>query len=65
MEKKFGSSVSITGEATPNTSGYLEVVLADSGKVLHSKKAGDGYVDTSAKMEKIYKGVEEAIKQQG
>ncbi len=62
MEKRFGDKVAVTGEATPNTSGWLEVTLVDSGKVLHSKKNGDGYVDTDAKMDKIYKGVEEAIK---
>ena len=31
------------------------------GAVLHSKKNGDGYVDTEAKMNKIAQGVEEAL----
>jgi hypothetical protein len=31
------------------------------GPVLHSKKNGDGYVDTEAKMNKIIQGVEEAL----
>ena len=32
------------------------------GAVLHSKKNGDGYVDTSAKLEKIFEGVTAALK---
>ena len=32
------------------------------GALLHSKKGGDGYVDTAAKLEKIFSGVEAALK---
>jgi hypothetical protein len=32
------------------------------GKLLHSKKNGDGYIDSEAKLQKIFKGVEEALK---
>jgi hypothetical protein len=38
----------------------LEVEIV-GGPVLHSKKNGDGYVDTEAKMNKIIQGVEEAL----
>jgi len=31
------------------------------GELLHSKKNGDGYVDSQAKMEKIFNGVEKAL----
>ncbi len=31
------------------------------GPLLHSKKGGDGYVDTEEKMNKIFQGVEEAL----
>lgn len=63
MEKHFGDKIAVTGESTPTTTGALEVQLVDSGKVLHSKLNGDGYVDTDAKMDKIMQGVEEALKQ--
>merc|ERR1712203_70402 len=53
LEAKFGDKVEVTGEGTPETTGYLEV--EDVGcAVLHSKKGGDGYVDTSEKMNKIF-----------
>ncbi len=52
----------MTGESTPGMTGWLEVVLVDSGRLLHSKKNGDGYVDTDAKMQRILDGVEEALK---
>ena len=51
----------MTGEGTPNSTGYLEVQVV-GGKLLHSKKNGDGYVDTEEKMQKIIKGVEEAVR---
>jgi len=61
LEDKFPGQLEITGEATPNTSGWLEVQIVE-GALLHSKKNGDGYVDTSAKLEKIFAGVEAALK---
>ena len=41
-------------------SGWLEVEIV-GGILLHSKRNGDGYVDTKAKMDKIIQGVEEAL----
>lgn len=61
MEKRFGDKVTVTGESIPGTSGVFEVSIKESGKMLHSKKGGDGYVDTDAKLEKICAGVQEAI----
>merc|ERR1712156_864059 len=60
LEAKFGDKVEVTGEGTPDTTGYLEVEIV-GGAVLHSKKNGDGYVDTSDKMNKIFAGVEAAL----
>ena len=57
---KFGDKISVEGIKTPDTSGKLEVQVV-GGKLLHSKKGGDGYVDTDDKMNKIIKGVEEAL----
>jgi len=52
--------VEITSEGTPGTTGWFEVQVV-GGKLLHSKKNGDGYVDSDAKLEKIVKGIKEAM----
>jgi len=56
----FGDDVEVTGEGTPNSTGWLEVQIV-GGKLLHSKKNGDGYVDTPAKMKKILDGIQAAL----
>ncbi|XP_013412270.2 selenoprotein W [Lingula anatina] len=61
LEQEFGTDVVITGEGTPQATGYFEVQI-ENGKLLHSKKNGDGYVDSEAKFHKITKGIEEALK---
>ena len=50
----------MTGEGTADTTGWLEVQI-EGGALLHSKKNGDGYVDTDAKLEKIFSGVAAAL----
>jgi selT/selW/selH-like putative selenoprotein len=51
IEARFpGAALTITGEGTPAATGYLEVQIV-GGPLLHSKKNGGGYVDTTAKME--------------
>ena len=40
---------------------HWEEVQVVGGALLHSKKGGDGYVDTGAKMDKIFAGVEAAL----
>jgi selT/selW/selH-like putative selenoprotein len=52
--------VNVNGEATPNVSGALEVVVESKG-VVHSKKGGDGYVDTPEKMQKIKDAVKSVV----
>ena len=61
LEKAFPNQLEITGEAIPGMSGCFEVVLVESGKVLHSKKNGQGYVDNDAKLEAIVAGIKEAL----
>ena len=61
LEKAFPNQLEITGEAVPGMSGCFEVVLVESGKVLHSKKSGQGYVDNDAKLEAIIAGIKEAL----
>lgn len=60
LEQVFGDAVYVTGEGTTYSTGWLEVQVV-GGKLLHSKKNGDGYVDSTQKMQRIIKGVEEAI----
>lgn len=52
--------VEITSEGTPTTTGFFEVQI-EGGKLLHSKKNGDGYVDTDAKLKKIVDGIKAAL----
>ena len=42
--------------------GFFEVEIVSLKKVVHSKKEGDGYVDSEAKKEAIAKAIEEALK---
>ncbi|XP_077863084.1 selenoprotein W-like [Saccoglossus kowalevskii] len=59
LEKKFPGILDISTKATPTITGWLEIEA--SGKLIHSKKNGDGYVDTQAKYEKIFAGIENAL----
>ncbi len=60
LESRFPGQVEVTGEAVPGSTGQLEVQIV-GGKMLHSKLGGDGYVDTDAKLNAIFAGVEEAL----
>jgi len=59
----FGADdLEFTFEATPTQTGYFEVTV--NGKLIHSKKNGDGYVSASkAKLDKIIAAVDTALKQ--
>jgi selT/selW/selH-like putative selenoprotein len=61
LEKAFPDQLEIKGEAVPGMSGSFEVVLVESGKVLHSKNNGQGYVDTGAKLDAIISGIKEVL----
>lgn len=60
MVSRLGDKVSVTGIKDADRSGRFEVQIV-GGKLLHSKKGGDGFVDNDEKLEKIIKGIEEAI----
>jgi len=45
---------------TQEVTGFLEVQII-GGKLLHSKKNGDGYVDNDAKMQRILNGIQEYL----
>lgn len=51
MENFPSGSLEFDFYATPNATGYFEVEV--NGKLVHSKKNGDGYVNSEAKVENI------------
>lgn len=59
LTKFDDTEVEVEGYGTPGITGYLEVEVA--GKLVHSKKAGDGYVDSDGKMQKILNAVKAAL----
>ena len=61
MPHVCNAQVNCVGEATPNVSGFLEVLIENTGALVHSKKGGDGYVDSPEKMQKIKDAVKTAI----
>lgn len=61
INNKFGNKVEVTLESTPTVTGFLEVSIPSTGQLLHSKKNGDGYVNTTAKMQKIVDAVRDAL----
>ncbi|CAH3122668.1 unnamed protein product, partial [Porites lobata] len=63
LENFDDDEVEVEGYGTPETTGWLEVSV--NGKLIHSKKNGDGYVDSDKKMKKIIQAVEDAVKSQG
>jgi len=58
IESKFPGKTEVIDDKIPGVTGFFEVELEEKGEVLHSKKNGDGYVDTPAKLEKIMSGIE-------
>lgn len=59
IENEFGQDVEVVGESPPGLTGYLEVSV--NGKLVHSRKNGDGYVDSDAKLQKIMSAIESAM----
>ncbi|KAI5935953.1 Selenoprotein W [Manis javanica] len=45
LEDEFPGCLDICGEGTPQATGFFEVMVA--GKLVHSKKKGDGYAESS------------------
>uniref|UniRef100_A0A3B3T806 Selenoprotein W n=1 Tax=Paramormyrops kingsleyae TaxID=1676925 RepID=A0A3B3T806_9TELE len=59
LEDEFQSDVEITGEGTPSRTGWFEVQV--NGKLVHSKKGGDGFPDSSQKLEVVVKAIKKAL----
>ncbi|KHJ44757.1 selT/selW/selH selenoprotein [Trichuris suis] len=58
--KRFPNDVTITTEGTKQVTGFMEIEV--NGSLVHSKKNGDGFVDTEAKFEKICSAIEACLK---
>lgn len=61
LEDEFPGRLDICGEGTPQVTGFFEVLVA--GKLVHSKKGGDGYVDTESKFLKLVAAIKAALAQ--
>jgi len=62
ITKQFGAdmkNIKMTSASTDGITGYLEVSI--NGVLVHSKKNGDGYVNTQEKMMKIINGISNAL----
>ncbi|EDO35675.1 predicted protein [Nematostella vectensis] len=60
IQAEFSSNeVEVTSYATPNVTGYFEVSVND--QLVHSKKNGDGYVDSEKKLAKIFDSITKAL----
>lgn len=62
LDHEFPGKLEITSEGTPGLTGKFEVQVGE--KLVHSKKNGDGFVDSPEKLQKIFKAVENALKGQ-
>ena len=63
MDARYGEeAVEWSSKATERSTGWLEVTVVggDVDKVLHSKRAGDGYIDSQAKLDTIFAGIDQA-----
>uniref|UniRef100_T1IWN8 Uncharacterized protein n=1 Tax=Strigamia maritima TaxID=126957 RepID=T1IWN8_STRMM len=61
LEKLFGDKIRILGEETSGKTGWFEIDIGGEKKSLHSKKNGDGFIDSFDKENKLARGIAEAI----
>ncbi|KAF7688795.1 hypothetical protein HF521_013602 [Silurus meridionalis] len=60
LESNFPGDLDITSEGTPSTTGWFEVEV--NGELVHSKKNGDGFVDSGWKIDRLESAIEKALK---
>uniref|UniRef100_A0A2I3HKF8 Selenoprotein W n=1 Tax=Nomascus leucogenys TaxID=61853 RepID=A0A2I3HKF8_NOMLE len=61
LEDEFLWTLDICSEGTPQATGFFEAMVA--GKLIHSKKKGDGCVDTENKFLKLVAAIKAALAQ--
>ncbi|CAH8524435.1 unnamed protein product [Schistosoma rodhaini] len=59
LERRFPGKLEISGEGTPQSTGWFEVQVV-GGPLLHSKKNGDGFVDSN-KLERICNAIRDLL----
>ncbi len=65
MARQYPSAdIDIEGIGTPTATGWLEVFIDSSNELVHSKKNGDGYVDSQEKIDRILAAVGKVVAQQ-
>ncbi|KAK2911602.1 hypothetical protein QQF64_027403 [Cirrhinus molitorella] len=60
LEDEFPGELEITGEGTPSTTGWFEVEV--NNQLVHSKKNGDGFVDSDIKLKAVVTAIEKAMR---
>uniref|UniRef100_A0A287AMJ4 Selenoprotein W n=1 Tax=Sus scrofa TaxID=9823 RepID=A0A287AMJ4_PIG len=61
VRREFPGRLDICGEGTPQVTGFFRSI--GSRKLVHSKKGGDGYVDTESKFLKLVAAIKAALAQ--
>lgn len=49
----------MSGQGTPEVTGWFEVTVG--GRLVHSKKNGDGFVDSDSKLRRIVAAIESCL----
>jgi len=62
LQKAFPGIV-VNTQATPTSTGWFEVVVG--GKLVHSKKNGQGFVNTKESLDKVMTAVADCVKSGG
>uniref|UniRef100_A0A8U8C7T8 Uncharacterized protein n=1 Tax=Geospiza parvula TaxID=87175 RepID=A0A8U8C7T8_GEOPR len=59
LERRFPGALDVSGQGTPEVTGWFEVTVG--GHLVHSKKNGDGFVDSDPKLLKIVAAIESCL----
>lgn len=60
MEEEFADIVLVKGKPAPGITGLFEITV--NGELVHSKKNGNGYVDTKGKMDRIFAAIRRKLR---
>ncbi|XP_050843933.1 selenoprotein W-like, partial [Serinus canaria] len=59
LEQHFPGALDVSGQGTPEVTGWFEVTVG--GRLVHSKKNGDGFVDSDSKLRRILAAIESQL----
>lgn len=60
-QQEFGRFIEVEGIQDAQRTGRFEITLEPSGKVLHSKKKGRGFVNTKAEQKRLVAKIEKEL----